>query len=322
MHIGMMLHSSIALNFKNTSDTTTKLILENTPTFSCQTAATLTFLNLYLYPWIYQELQFEGKYNVTTEMCEEEDYDDYEDDYEDEDKEEEVVEETSSPTSATSSTPTSSPTSTTSPPTNDPIPIDLRKPLFQFHTIKPPSRPYGDMCRFKHLYGLYPELNNTKYSIICVADVPNLPVYGALSYWNTYRHDHWIRNMSFPPVPTWLKMLPLGMKQYRLPIILTDPLPQSWATIDSGLPNRNLPDLPFLKGQSYFCALMNILQPYTSTNNSLTHIPFNNTYLNGTTHVEASVNLLLFAPLMLPPLAIQLPLPILLLQIGLVSIIT
>jgi hypothetical protein len=176
---------------------------------------------LYFYPWIYQELQCEGKYNVTTQICEEEDYDDYKSNYkEGEDEEEEEVEETpSSPTSGTfSSTPKSSPTLAA-----DPIPIDLSKPFFQFHTIKPPSCPYGEMCPFEHLYGLYPELNNTKYSIICVADFPNLPVYGALFYWNTwnmYRHDYWIRNISFPPVPTWLKMLPLGMKHYRFPIIL------------------------------------------------------------------------------------------------------
>jgi hypothetical protein len=130
-----MLQSPILANFKNTSDTTIELILQNVPTFWCQKAATSTFLNLYFYPWIYQEVQCKGKYNVTTQICEEEDYNDYK---EDEDEEEEEVEETSSPTSAT---PTSSPTSTTSPPTlpTDPIPIDLRKLLFQFHTIKPPS---------------------------------------------------------------------------------------------------------------------------------------------------------------------------------------
>jgi hypothetical protein len=126
-------------------------------------------------------------------------------------------------------------------------------------------------------------LTNTKYSIIYVADFPNLPVCGALSYCNTYKHNHWIRNISFPPVPTWLKMLPLGMKHYRFPIFLTDPLPQPWATIDSRLPDKNLPDPPFLRGQPYFCTLMNILQPYNSTNNSLNPICFDNTHLNDTT---------------------------------------
>jgi hypothetical protein len=94
----------------------------------------------------------------------------------DEDEEEEEVQET--PSFSASATPSPSlPTLATSP-----IPIDLRKPFFQFHTIKPPSRPYGGMCSFEHLYGLYPELNNTKYSNICVADFPNLTVFGALSY--------------------------------------------------------------------------------------------------------------------------------------------
>jgi hypothetical protein len=81
------------------------------------------------------------------------------------------------------------------------------------------------------------------------------------------------------------------MKHCRFPVILTDPLPQPWATIDSRLPDRNIPDPPFLKGQSYFCALMNILQPYNSTNNSLNPIHFDNTHLNGTTWVEASSKL-------------------------------
>jgi hypothetical protein len=100
-----MLQSSIAVNFKDTSDTTIELTLENIPTFSCQKAATSTFLNLYFYPWIYQELQCEGKYNVTTQLCEEEDYDDYKDDHkEDENEEEEQIEENSSPTSSTSIT--------------------------------------------------------------------------------------------------------------------------------------------------------------------------------------------------------------------------
>jgi hypothetical protein len=317
-----MLQSSITLSFQNTSDTTTELTLENIPTFYCKTAVTSTFLNLYFYPWIYQELQCKGKYNETTQICEEEDYDDYEGDSGvDEDKEEEELKETPSSSSDSATSP--------SPPTlaTDPIPIDLRKPFFQFHTIKPPFRPYGDMCSFEHLCGLYPELNNTKYSVTCVKDFSNLSVYGALSYWNTYRHAHWIRNISFPPVLTWLKILPLGMKHYRFPIILSDPLPQPWATIDSRLPDRNLPDPPFLKGQSYFCAFMNILQPYNSTNNSLNPIHFDNTHLHGSTQVVASSKLAFIAPsrlplLMLLPLAMQLPSLILLPQTGLASTIT
>jgi hypothetical protein len=122
-------------------------------------------------------------------------------------------------------------------------------------------------------------------------------------------------------------MLPLGMKHYRFPIILTDPLPQPWATIDSRLPDRNLPDPPFLKGQSYFCAFMNILQPYNSTNNSLNPIHFDNTHLHGSTQVVASSKLAFIAPsrlplLMLLPLAMQLPSLILLPQTGLASTIT
>jgi hypothetical protein len=128
-------------------------MLENIPTFSCQKAATSIFLNLYFYPWIYQELQCKGKYNVTTQICEEEDYDDYQGDYEvNKDEEEEEVEKTPS-SSASATSPSPIPTLAT-----DPIPIDLRKPFFQFHTIKP-SHPYGGKCPFEHLYGLYTELN-------------------------------------------------------------------------------------------------------------------------------------------------------------------
>jgi hypothetical protein len=282
--------------------------------FSCQKAATSTFLNLYFYPWIYQELQCEGKYNVTTQICEEEG------NYKVDKEEEEVEKIPSSSASATSSS--STPTLAT-----DPIPINLRKPFLQFHTIKPPSCPYGDMCPFEHLYGLYPELNNTKYSIICVAYFPNLLVYGVLSYWNTYRHDHWISNISFPLIRTWLKMLPLGMKHYKFPIILTGPLPQPWATIDSRLPDRNIPDPPFLKGQFYFCTVMNILQPYNSTNNSWNPIHFDNTHLNGTTRVEASSKLSFICTINVTSInvtsfGIKLPLLILLPQIGLASTIT
>jgi hypothetical protein len=165
-----MLQSSIVVSFKNTSDTTTDLILKNIPTFSCQKAATSTFLNLYFYPWIYQELQCEGKYNMTTQICEEEDYDDYEGDYEVvEDEEEEEVEKTPSSSSSASAT---SPSSSTPTLATNPVPIDLSKPFFQFHTIKPPSRPSGDMCPFKHLYGLYSELNNTKYSLFVLQTFP------------------------------------------------------------------------------------------------------------------------------------------------------
>jgi hypothetical protein len=64
-----------------------------------------------------------------------------------EDEEEEEVKETpSSSASATSPSPSTSTLAT------DPIPIDLRKPFFQFHTTKPPSCLYGDMCPFKHLW--------------------------------------------------------------------------------------------------------------------------------------------------------------------------
>jgi hypothetical protein len=97
-----MLQLSIKLNFKDTSYITTDLILKNKPTFSCQKAATSTFLNLYFYPWLYQELQCKGKYNMTTQIYEEEDHDNYKEVYEENEDGEEEDEESEAPTSSCS----------------------------------------------------------------------------------------------------------------------------------------------------------------------------------------------------------------------------
>jgi hypothetical protein len=81
---------------------------------------------------------------VTTQICKEEGYDDCEGDYKvNKDEEEEEVEKTPSAAASATSPSPSTPTLAT-----DPIPIDLRKPFFQFHTIKQPSCLYGDMCPF------------------------------------------------------------------------------------------------------------------------------------------------------------------------------
>jgi hypothetical protein len=90
-----MLQSSIAVSFKNTSDTTTELILENIPMVLLPKSSYFNLLELVLLPMDLSGIAMQTEYNVTTQICEKEDNDDYEGNYkEDKDEEEEEVEKT------------------------------------------------------------------------------------------------------------------------------------------------------------------------------------------------------------------------------------
>jgi hypothetical protein len=45
-----------------------------------------------------------------------------------------------------------------------------------------------------------------------------------------------VQNDSFPPINGWLEIAALGIQQYRFPFILTDVMPQPFASCDIEAP--------------------------------------------------------------------------------------
>jgi hypothetical protein len=75
--------------------------------------------------------------------------------------------------------------------------------------------------------------NDTRI-VVCVANFPNLPYYGALHYYygSSYVSTPKVTNLSFPHIPAWMDILPLGIHHWRFPIILTELLPQPFPPTD------------------------------------------------------------------------------------------
>jgi hypothetical protein len=75
--------------------------------------------------------------------------------------------------------------------------------------------------------------NDTRI-VVCVANFPNLPYYGALHYYHgsSYVSTPKVTNLSFPHIPAWMDILPLGVHHWRFPIILTELLPQPFPPTD------------------------------------------------------------------------------------------
>jgi hypothetical protein len=72
--------------------------------------------------------------------------------------------------------------------------------------------------------------NDTRI-VVCVANFPN---YGALHYYHgsSYVSTPKVTNLSFPHIPAWMDILPLGVHHWRFPIILTELLPQPFPPTD------------------------------------------------------------------------------------------
>jgi hypothetical protein len=215
----------------------------------------MKLLSTFFAQWITQQLPCDEYYDVYNHTTQGSNYyntndcDDYED-YEDEFTETIVT----SYSTTNSTTPT---TTTTTTAMKTIFHTSYVKPLINLHTFKPLMRPYGDWYPEKHLFMLYPSLNSTNVSVLCIAGFPNIPYFGKLEYWNIYRHDFSVTNVSFPPVSNWFKILALGTQHYRFPIILTDPLPQPWTSVS--VPENKLKyasaNPPFLQGQTYICII-------------------------------------------------------------------
>lgn len=94
--------------------------------------------------------------------------------------------------------------------------------------------PCGNRCPNSFINEL--RRNNSKvlqHSILCVSDFPNLPFYGNLTPVNITGSEYM---QDVPKAFTteawewadWSKILPLGVKHWRQPILLTNILPQPW----------------------------------------------------------------------------------------------
>ncbi|XP_058438377.1 uncharacterized protein LOC131424505 [Marmota monax] len=68
-------------------------------------------------------------------------------------------------------------------------------------------------------------LNYTHY-VSCVADFPNLPIYGKFEILQNPDRSLEIRNQSYLTIDNWWKVNTLGTATWRSPVVLTDPLPQ------------------------------------------------------------------------------------------------
>ncbi|XP_077906050.1 uncharacterized protein LOC144377785 [Ictidomys tridecemlineatus] len=86
--------------------------------------------------------------------------------------------------------------------------------------------------------------------VTCVADFPNLPIFGAFDILSTYRSDVHISNTSFMPVEDWWKVLTLGTETWRSPVVLTDPIPQPFT---HNMARRTYTPPSKLKNIGYVC---------------------------------------------------------------------
>jgi hypothetical protein len=70
--------------------------------------------------------------------------------------------------------------------------------------------------------------------VVFVVNLPNLPYHGALHYYHgsSYVSTPKVTNLSFPHIPAWMDILPLGVHHWRFPIILTELLPQPFPPTD------------------------------------------------------------------------------------------
>lgn len=68
-------------------------------------------------------------------------------------------------------------------------------------------------------------LNYTHY-VSCVANFPNLPIYGKFKILQNPDRSLEIRNQSYLTIDNWWKVNTLGTATWRSPVVLTDPLPQ------------------------------------------------------------------------------------------------
>jgi hypothetical protein len=120
----------------------------------------------------------------------------------------------------------------------------LRKPIPNFAPpegrntlyLNYPNEPYGDICPEAAMNKSIPWFmqENDTMIIVCVANFPNLPYYGALHYYHgsSYVSTPKVTNLSFPHIPAWMDILPLGVHHWRFPFVLTELLPQPFPPTD------------------------------------------------------------------------------------------
>jgi hypothetical protein len=89
-----------------------------------------------------------------------------------------------------------------------------------------PNEPYGDICPEAATNKSIPwfiQENDTRI-VECVANIPNLPYYGALHYYHgsCYVSTPKVTNLSFSHIPAWMYIFPLGVHHWRFPVILTE----------------------------------------------------------------------------------------------------
>jgi hypothetical protein len=99
-----------------------------------------------------------------------------------------------------------------------------------------PHEPYGDIgpeAAINKSIPWFTQENDTRI-VVCVANFPNLPYYGVLHYYlgSSYVSTHKVTNLSFPHIPAWMNILPLGVHHWRFPVILTELLPQPFPPTD------------------------------------------------------------------------------------------
>lgn len=200
--------------------------IDEEPEFSCSLGMNSSFVRSYIAPLIMQSWDVIGKrYNYSTKGFDIQEYEDI--DYEDESTE-------STENTATSST-TLTPGSTATPrwDTIDKNRYSTPHPLK--YGIPELPEPWGNLCpnSLKEIISKLGLPNFNESNWLCAAGTPNLPVYGNLSVIRKFNNE-WKENKLITTQRTWnwdywQRILQLGVEHWRIPIILTDLIPQPWS---------------------------------------------------------------------------------------------
>lgn len=131
------------------------------------------------------------------------------------------------------------------------------KPEFQKPNRTLPS-PWGIFCDFidksltQKIQAFYP--NKTIY-VSCVANFPNLPIYGSFRPFTLApddrpyaQHFHTnfsllITNSSYLPINQWWEVMRLGTQTWCTPLVITDPVPQPFPSFNPPHESTRTPDL-------------------------------------------------------------------------------
>lgn len=229
----------ISVRFEE-SNITIQYAFDNEPPFTCRDATRLSLIARMFSLW-----EEEGPITDYSPW-----YDDYANAYDDE---YESTEPTPTTPATTSVSPTISQLTTT---TANTKPYNLCKTGTRVQYCKPSFRwpplipePFGTVCPI-NISALFEKLNlpynashdvnllkdkTNKAKVTCVADFPNLPIFGRFETLNAFS-PYVVKNISFPPIDKWWDIMALGTQTWRYPLVITDPVPQPFANLLNSAP--------------------------------------------------------------------------------------